>query len=143
TAADARRGLALIDSGVRKTLVDESDYYFTRGKINAQPSAASAFLLPVYDEYNVAYKQRHIALDSTNNKPEVSTWGMLGPNVMLGGRIVGTWKATIDKSAVVILVNAGRALTKPERSAIAKAAERYATFLGFTAEWLTFAIQTC
>src|SRR5215813_3706284 len=44
TAADARRGLALIDSGVRKTLVDESDYYFTRGKINAQPSAASAFL---------------------------------------------------------------------------------------------------
>lgn len=129
TTADARRGLALIGTRIQKAVVDENDYYFVRSTLNSQQSAPAAFLLPVYDEYNIAYKERHIS--------------PLGPHVMIGGRIVGPWKATIDKKALTIVVNTGRSLTKSERSAIAKAAQRYATFLGFSAECLTFVIQTC
>lgn len=128
TAADARRGLASIDSEIKKTVIDASDYYFIRSKVNAQSSAPSAFLLPVYDEYNVAYKKGRITL---------------GPSVILAGRIIGTWKATLGKNSLTVLVNAGRTLTKQERSAVAKAAQPYAKFLGFTAECLTFAIQIC
>ena len=131
TVADARRGLALIDSEIKLARIDDVDYYFARSKVKAQSAAESAFLLPIYDEYNVAYKQREITL------------GMLGPSVMLGGRIVGTWKARVDKNSVTILINAGRTLTKQERSAVAKAAQRYATFLGVNSECLSFAIQTC
>ena len=143
TAADARRGLASVDSEIRQTVVDESKYYCARSSVKAQPSAPSAFLLPVYDEYNVAYKDRQIALGHDSKEPAVSTWGLLGPNVMLDGKIVGMWKATIEKNSLTLVVNAGRTLTRLERSAIAAAPQRYARFIGCATECLTFAIQIC
>lgn len=143
TAADARRGLALTETKIQKAPVDQNDYYFALSKPESQRSALSAFLLPVYDEYNVAYKDRQIALDPGSSSAAISTWGLLGPCVLLDGRIAGTWKATLDNKSITITINAGRTLTKPERSAIAQAAQRYATFLGFTTECLTFVIQTC
>jgi len=143
TGAQARQGLALIDSEIEKAVVNERVYYFARAKSHREVSATSAYLLPIYDEYNVAYKDRQITVDFTSGEPSSATWGMLGPNVMLAGKIVGAWKATREKHALTILINAGRPLTKLERSAIAKAAERYATFAGITHHCLTFAIQTC
>jgi hypothetical protein len=134
TAADARLGIALIDSELRSTTIDDKTYWHPRSLSNPARSATRAHLLPVFDEYNVAYKHRQATL---------STWSMLGPTVTLQGQVIGTWKAATDKSSVRIAVHAARSLTKPERLAIAKAASRYATFLGFTMDCLKFAIETC
>ena len=128
TAADARRGLVLIDGEINKERIDDVDYYFARAKVKAISAPPSAFLLPVYDEYSVAYRKRQIGL---------------GPNVMQAGKIIGTWKTSIDKNSITVLINAGRTLTTSERSAIANAAQRYVTFLGVNNECLSFAIQTC
>ena len=68
TVADARRGVALIDPPLRVTQ-------------STQESKHSAHFLPAFDEYLVAYKDRE--------------QGMLGPAVIVDGRIAGTWKRTI------------------------------------------------
>ncbi|HEY2964420.1 MAG TPA: winged helix DNA-binding domain-containing protein, partial [Pyrinomonadaceae bacterium] len=136
TAADARRGVAQLDRHLQKAVVDEKEFWHARTAAVPQRSAHSAHLLPVYDEYNVAYKDRQTALDLTDGKPAISAWDMLGPTAMLNGTIVGTWKAAMDKKSVTIVVNAARTLSKRERLAIAKAAERYARFLSFTPDCL-------
>ena len=107
TTADARRGVALIGENIN----------------SVQPSRRtkpSAHLLPAFDEYLVAYKDRETVGNS------------LGPAVIVDGKIAGTWKRTKDKITVQLL----RALTNSERSAVIKAVDRYAAFLELSADVL-------
>lgn len=110
TVADARRGLALVDRQLRATQ-------------RAQKAKYSAHFLPAFDEYLVAYKDRE--------------QGLLGPAVIVDGRIAGTWKRTIDKSAVTIFFSPSRALKTADRLAIASAADRYGAFVGLPVQFVS------
>ena len=131
TSNDARGGIALLDRELEATQVGETTYWNSNSapKSKRTPNAdgVEAHLLPAYDEYNVAYKNRQLVLDGASG---ITTWDALGPTVIAGGRIVGTWNSTAGKSAVEINLKLLRALNKREQLAITNAAERYATFLG-------------
>ena len=125
TTADARHGVDLVDRHLRQELIDEKVYLSPRAvKARAKPTH-SAHLLPAYDEYTVAYKDRQTIFPQNNGNPSITTWGLLGPIVILDGRVVGTWKRTNDKLAL----NISQDLKESERSAIAQAADRYTAFL--------------
>lgn len=102
TVADAKRGAALIDPPVRVTK-------------STQNSKHSAHFLPAFDEYLVAYTDRE--------------HGMLGPAVIVDGRIAGTWKRTFDNKAVTIFFSPLRPINNSALAAIANAADRYASFV--------------
>ena len=106
TVADARRGVALIDP-VRVTK-------------RTQKSKHSAHFLPAFDEYLVAYRDREL--------------GLLGPAVIVNGRIAGTWKRTNENKSIVF--SPSRALNNSERIAIASAADRYAAFVGLPVQFV-------
>lgn len=118
TVKDAKLGVELIDRHLRTELVDEKTYLLQRANSSPQSSAHPAHLLPAYDEYNVAYKHREAGL---------------GPTVIVAGKAVGAWKATISKQMLTIAVTPSRALKKSETQAISQAANRYAGFLGLPA----------
>ena len=103
TVADAKRGLASVDRQLRT-------------KQSIQKSKYSAHFLPAFDEYLVAYKDRE--------------QGILGPAVIVDGRIAGTWKRTIDKTAVTIFFSPLRTLKNADLFNIAGAADRYGAFVG-------------
>lgn len=113
TTDDARRGIALADRQLEETRIEK----------------IGAHLLPAYDEYTVAYKNREIVFHP-DAASELTTWGVLGPVVVVNGRIIGTWKSILNKNSVKIAVNSFKALKKPEKQAIIEAAETYAAFLG-------------
>lgn len=132
TATDARQGIALIESQLEKAVVNEKVYWSVRPSRNnptlkSQHSQPTVYLLPAYDEYNVAYKDREAVLDHSSN---MNTWDMLGPTLGIGGRIIGRWKAAGDKKSTTIALEAARLLEQPEKLAIEKAIARYANFLG-------------
>ena len=116
TAADAKRGIDLAD--LREDIVAGKTYWTGRSATTS-PSEHSAHLLPAFDEYNVAYKDRELVLDG--NK-DISTWDLLGPIIIVNGKIAGTWKGTT--------LNILNGANKADKTAIAKAAERYTKFLG-------------
>ena len=124
TVADAKHAIALIDRHLRQELIDEKVYLNPRAIKSPKP-AHSAHLLPAYDEYTVAYKDRQAIYIQTNGKPSITTWGLLGPIVILDGRVVGTWKRTNDNVALNVSPN----LKEREQLAISKATERYEAFL--------------
>lgn len=98
TVADARLGIELAgENGTRMTRI-------------SNPIEHTCHLLPAFDEYFVAYKDRE---------------GGLGPTVIINGRAVGTWK----RDSGTIALNISRTLNKSEQRAIAKAIERYKEFL--------------
>jgi hypothetical protein len=129
TAADARRGVALVDRELVETLIDEKTYRSAKALRRAQRSERSAHLLPAYDEYLVAYQDRSAvsALD-----------GLLGPAVIVDGRVVGTWKRTQDEKAVTIDLQPLSTLSNLERREISKAADRYAAFLDLPSAFVPF-----
>ena len=133
TMSDAKRGVEMIDSQLTTELFDEKSYWLPRSKPAPQGSAASAYLLPAFDEYNVAYKDRAAVVDRNDGNPRLSSWDLLGPTVIVAGKVAGNWKATLAPKQVAISVTAARTLKKSEKLAITKAADRYAAFLGLSA----------
>ena len=118
-AADARHGVALVDRHLRQELIEEKVHLSPRA-VKASSPTHSAHLLPAYDEYTVAYKDRQTIYVSKNGKPSITNWGLLGPIVIVDGRPVGTWKRTNDQVAL----NLSPDLKDPDRLAITRAVDR-------------------
>jgi hypothetical protein len=112
--------MELVDCGLEKTTIGEK-VYWSIGSSKSEPrSSYIAHLLPVYDEYFVAYKDRESVFGSPDGK---STWDSLGPAIVINGVAAGTW----TKKSVEVRFT--KELKKAERVAIAQATTRYAEFL--------------
>jgi hypothetical protein len=112
------------------------------GRVPAGPPEG-AYLLPAFDEYTVAYKDRGLLAGvlagvlADGGPPAKSgqlNSDLLNPVMLLDGRAAGLWKRVVgSKSVQISLAPFGR-LGRPDRSRLAAAAERYAAFLGLPAE---------
>lgn len=120
---DAKRGLELVERRLEKATIGETVYWFPRS--SDLPVHPSVFLLPAYDEYFVAYKDRQSVLDEQQS---FTTWALLGPTVVIDGIAAGSWKMFKDKKS--IKVEFARALKRSEQVAVGKSTTRYAEFLG-------------
>jgi hypothetical protein len=87
-------------------------------------------LLPAYDEYTVAYKDRGAVLSPLNAKREDSRHGILSPTIVVNSQVVGTWKRTLKRDAVVVTPSPFAKLNGDEARAVTAAAGRYGEFLG-------------
>jgi Winged helix DNA-binding domain len=127
STADAKRGLELVGSRLEKLTIREKVYWGMPSDEAPGRSPATAHLLPIYDEYFVAYKDRESVFGPQNEK-SLTTWGSLGPAIVINGIAAGTWKKSNDKKSIEVEVT--RALKKTERVAITQATTRHAEFLG-------------
>lgn len=127
TAVDAKHGIALAARHLRKQVYDERVYWGPRvvGTISRPRSAA---LLPAFDEYIVAYKDRKAIFDLNDSRLLTTPNGILGPTVIVDGKVAGSWKQTRRNGTMAIDVKPFRPFKKFETVAIAAAAERYASY---------------
>jgi hypothetical protein len=132
-AADARASLEMVKSELSQAVFDGQAYWFPRHTSISQDAPATAYLLPGFDEYLVAYKDRHAVLDP---KYARRLNALISPIIVISGRVLGTWKRTLKKSAVVIETQPFTSFDEDERDAIASAAQRYGEFLGMTVEFV-------
>jgi hypothetical protein len=89
----------------------------------------SAFLLPPYDEYLIAFKDRSAALDPGLWQPIAGRDPFAAP-VVLDGRVVGGWKRTLDRDTVSIALDLPGRLSRVDARLVEDAARRYGEFLG-------------
>jgi hypothetical protein len=126
-AADVRSGLAM--SGAEAREVNGKTYWTVGG--GPRRSGRGALLLPVYDEYIIAYRDRDAvphagyAFDS-RPRDTVTFWHSL----VIGGGVAGTWKTREGPKGLAVEVVPLRRLSGIERRAVAREAARYARFLG-------------
>ena len=132
TVADAKTGIELAGTRLESEVIDGQTYWFAAAAPAAKPAPPAACLLPPYDEYTVAYKDRSAVLDAPQRQL-VSINGIFWPTIVLGGRVAGTWKRAFKKGTVVITLSPFAPLKTKERQAVAVAAERYGAFLGMPA----------
>ncbi len=129
TVAEAREAVALADTHVVADTYAGVTYW--RGTGTAATKVASiAYLLPTYDEYAVAYRDRSAIGAPPKNPKGFGEATLLCPSIVVGGEIVGSWSRTIAKRSVVITLRPWRKLTADEAKLVDAAAARYAAFLG-------------
>src|SRR5262245_38527726 len=114
-AAEARAGLGSVEKGLP---VDAADAPATRG----------AQLLPPFDEYLIAYRDRSAILDPVHAKRVNAGGGLLDPIIVVDGRVAGTWRRTIARGHVLVELDFFAAPAR--RAEVARATERYGAFLG-------------
>lgn len=120
---DAKRGLEMIRA--RPQDVDGRTYWSLRGSAPAASSRSAIHLLPVYDEYLVAYRDR-AAVPHSN----YSIVGF-GHALLVGGGVAGTWKTVRNRAGVVINVTMlkGKGVPTIDPQALKRTAQRYGRFL--------------
>lgn len=136
TVADARAGLAMVSSRLSHEEIDEQTYWFSPSSLAPVPeSSQMAFLLPTYDELLVGYSGFGAALTGGRGNGE---WERFNATIVIGGRVVGNWRRTIAKGAVVIELAPFASLSAAEHEAVFTAANRYGAFVGMPVEcvWL-------
>jgi hypothetical protein len=95
----------------------------------SKPSPGPAVkLLPAYDEYTVAYRDRSLLVGT--GKLGSSGFGLLNPVVVVDGRVVGSWKRTITRGSLQLETKLHRVLDEKENGALRLEAESFREYLG-------------
>ena len=125
-AADAKRGLEMNRAKPQEV---DGVRYWTVGRQPGRDSKprTTVHLLPGFDEYLVAYRDRHAVPHSLYATP---SFRLAAGALVIGGQVAGAWRTIPGPMGVVVEVETTNQLTAGERRALTKAVGRYGRFLG-------------
>jgi hypothetical protein len=125
--SDAADGLKMA-GGALTSLDAAGREYWVSASTPLSDSSPRAFLLPAFDEYTVAYRDRGAVVEPAH-APHVEGMDLLRPAIVVNGRVVGTWTRTLGNGAVAVDLTPFTNLGTTARRAVTAAARRYAAFL--------------
>lgn len=129
TLADAKAGVEMVKPELTSEVVGDQTLWFAPALPPAQASTLQAYLLPNYDEY-ISYADRSAVFDPCYaNKFNPEENNVFSHLIVIDGQILGTWRRSFKKGAVVIERNSFRPLTPAEDEAVVTATQRFAEFL--------------
>ena len=123
TVRDTRRGLDM--NRASATRVEGLEYW--RIGPSGTRNASGVHLLPIYDEYLVAYRDRAAVPHAA--APVGGPTVTFRHAVVADGQVAGTWNTRVERDHVAVVVTPARALSRAERDGVAEAGRRYALFV--------------
>ena len=132
TITESRSAVDSVASRLDSEDLDGRTLWFAAGQ--AQRSSRTAHLLPAWDEFTVAYRDRNDILDPAYAKRVNAGGGVLKPVVVVDGQVLGTWQRRIGKKGVTLNETYFSKRNRPSSDAIAAVTKRYAAFLGVGVE---------
>ncbi|GIJ27271.1 hypothetical protein Vqi01_24330 [Micromonospora qiuiae] len=131
TATDAKRAIAAAGDTLTTVRVDGVEAVLPTPLLDAPRTTVDDVLaLPGFDEYLLGYKDRTLMLDPEHKAAIIPGGnGVFQPTVVVGGRVVGTWKRSLAKTRVTLAVQPLADLDPARRTQVEQALGRYADFL--------------
>ena len=131
TTTDAKMGVETVK--LQKEIIDGQIYWYA-DSMNLQKNTSGIYLLPIFDEYIIAYKDRTAVFDGHKFGKVIQRGNMISNNTIIeNGKVTGTWKRTLMKDKVVVEPITFIKPTKARKLSIAEAADNYGEFLGLNA----------
>jgi hypothetical protein len=129
--ADVRAGLAGAAPRLTSEAMGGVTHWFSPELRPARSGRPRMHLLPPYDEYLVAYRDRRAVLATLPRaKAEAAERVRLGPVIVADGAVIGTWKRRREKNRDLVVPRFFVRLGTGERQALDEAVDRYRLFLG-------------
>jgi hypothetical protein len=126
--AAARKALEMIQPEFISATIDNEIYWFSEPSARLSPLPDSIHLLPAFDEYLIAYKNRSAVIANDHHTKAIFNNGIFRPIIVANGQISGLWKRTMNKDTVLIELEHFRPHNKKEVQLIEKASEKYGYF---------------
>lgn len=123
---DSKQSLEMVQSQFMSETIDAKKYWMPE-KLNLQKPIDKTFLLPAYDEYTVAYKDRAAFLDSSLAQQTGN--GIFSPVIVEGGQITGTWKRVVKKGFIEVEITSFGKGGKAKSRRIKNALNQYSDFM--------------
>lgn len=126
TIKDARMGAEALPSSFEKEKINGLEYYFQPLNNIALTTKQSCFLMPVYDEYGMSYKNRSVL-----SNPLLKTTDLTPFNnyIVTDGTITGAWKRSIEGKNFILETTPLISLSKKQQQALLNAEKRYWSFI--------------
>ncbi|HTS45583.1 MAG TPA: winged helix DNA-binding domain-containing protein [Puia sp.] len=130
--ADVKMAIELIGPGFRSEKIGQSIFWCQKD-LSGGSNRSSIHLLPSFDEYIVGYADRSATLGNIPFR-RILNGSLFYPVVIINGKIVGTWKRTFKKNAVMIESNFFDISNRSQLSRIAATSRKYGKFLGMNTD---------
>jgi hypothetical protein len=133
TIADTKRALSMIGAHAAGDS-PAGERYWTTGAgrkaagLSAIRPVGTVDLLPIYDEYLIAYRDRSAFIERAASRRLVSH-DPYAHFLMIDGRLAGTWRRAEKKGVVQVCARPYRTLSKKAGDALTRAVHRYSSFL--------------
>ncbi len=124
---DAKKGIELHKS-MKYEIVDGKTYYFFNAPFHNLTK--KIYLLPNYDEYTVAYRDRELLTEHVDKtKLDFRQNSLFNNVIVIDGKIQGVWRRTIKPKRVEVEARLFRNLNSIEQTQLSSSLEEYAHFL--------------
>ena len=134
-AADAREAIKLARPQLVDAAIEGQTYWSASPITDARAASERAYLLPPFDEYTVAYKDRSAVLDPIYSRHLHTGNGVFSSIIVFDSQVVGTWKRTLKKGSLAIALSPFAKLSRAANREVEAAAHRYGDFLGASVVW--------
>lgn len=124
TVGTARTAIEMLDGMLESETIGGLTYW-SDGAAAARLSSSAVHLLPAYDEYVVAYRDRDAVPYRSSSMPDA-----FGNPLVIEGEVVGSWRKRLATGRAVVEAAIRRPTTKAASRALRGATAQYAAFLG-------------
>ncbi len=130
TLTDARLATHMAGKLIEHEAIADQPYCFVPAvsSESSRHAGNQAHALPAFDEFFVGYADRRAAVDPAL-APRVGAFDVLGPVIVLDGRLVARWRRRLRAGKVVFSVSPFAPLSEARTRAVRHALARYARFL--------------
>jgi hypothetical protein len=134
TLTDTNKAIASVQPALESSRIGDLVYWSAEAPAAARAKKTPAFLLPNYDEYLIAYKDRGAFVEKGRAANLVArSNSALANHVMIDGKLAGSWSRTLSANAVQIQVSPYKKLAPAHARTVQSAADCYGEFLGLKA----------
>jgi hypothetical protein len=134
TIKEAQSAVTSVTPRLEATTIDGLTHWDADTSPLRPHKGSGAYLLPTYDEYLIAYKDRAPVVDDSRAANIVArSNGGFANHLIVDGRLAGSWSRTLKSNAALIEVAPYKKLTPPQIRAVSGAADCYGEFLGLPA----------
>lgn len=118
------------NSKVQKETVDGKTYYFFKTEL--PKNTDKVFLLPNYDEYTVAYRDRELLYGNVDKtKLDARGDALFNNAVLINGKVEGIWRKIRKPKEMILDMRLFRNLDKKERELLNEITLEFSSFLSF------------
>jgi hypothetical protein len=136
SAKEADKTVLSVQSKLCQTNLNGKTYWFsnkTKDEVQGFSSphfkpAKRAFLLSIYDEYTIAYKDRSDISEKRDIERMISMGNALTAVIILDGKVAGTWKRILKKDNIIIKLDPFTKLNEDKLELIEEAAKQFGKF---------------
>jgi hypothetical protein len=125
--SDARSAVVSLPSSFRQVTCGDQTLYYQ--PVRTSPAQIPLLLLPAFDEYTIAYKDREAVTESKHRSKVISVNGIFYPLLVINAKVAGLWKRKAEGDTLHVTVNSFARISPSQKDEIIGAAGKLAWFL--------------